>query len=45
MAVMYITVYCTVNPSLVTIVATQCLPDGKQRMCTQVQPTLILLVS
>ena len=26
------------NPSLVTIVAAQCLPYGKQRMGTQVQP-------
>jgi len=33
------------NPSLVTIVAAQCLLYGKQRMCTQVQPTLTLLVS
>jgi len=33
------------NPSLVTIVASQCFPYGKQRMYTQVQPTLILLVS
>jgi len=32
------------NPSLVTTVAAQCLPYGKQGMCTQVQPTLILLV-
>ena len=33
------------NSSLVTIVAAQCLPYGKQRMGTQVQPTLTLLVS
>jgi len=34
------------KPSLVTIVAAQCgLPYGKQRMGTQVQPTLTLLVS
>jgi len=32
------------NPSLVTTVAAQCLPCGKQKMCTQVQPTLILLL-
>jgi len=43
---------CVLNLSLqftrflVTIVAAQWLPCGiKQRMCTQVQPTLILLVS
>ena len=29
---------CYFNPSLVTIVAAQCLPYGKQRMCTPVQP-------
>ena len=33
------------TPSLVTIVVAQCLPYGKQRMCTQVQFTLFLLVS
>jgi len=31
------------NASLVTVVASQCFPYGKQSMCTQVQPTLILL--
>ena len=36
---------CDFNPFLVTIVAAQCLPYGKQRMCTQVQPTLILLAA
>jgi len=29
----------------VTIVASQCLPCGKQRMCTRVQPTLTLSLS
>ena len=33
------------NSSLVTIVAGQSLPYGKHRMCTQVQPTFVLLVS
>ena len=49
---MTLSLSCTVkndyfNPSLVTIhvVAAQCLPYGKQRMGTQVQPTLTLLVS
>ena len=30
------------NPFLVTLVAAQCLPYGKQRLCAK-QPTLILL--
>jgi len=39
------TVKYEINPSLVTIVASQCFSYGKQRMGTQVLPTLILLVS
>jgi len=33
------------NQALVTLVASQCLPCGNQSMCTQVQPTLILLAA